>query len=74
MNYRNYIKANPDIMLGKPHISGTRITVEIIIKKLAEGTEINELLKAYPQLKKDDILAALSYSADVLSKEEMIAS
>ena len=65
MNYKTRITVNPDIMLGKPVIKGTRITVELILRKLSEGMKENELLEAYPGLKQEDILAALSYSADV---------
>lgn len=74
MNYRDRIYVDPKIMLGKPVIKGTRLSVELILKKLSEGISEIELLKAYPQLKKEDILAALSYSADVISKEELIVS
>lgn len=74
MDYRDNITADPQIMLGRPVIKGTRVTVELILKKLSEGMTADELLKAYPHLKKDDILAALSYSAEVISKEEIIAS
>lgn len=73
-SYRDRITATPDIMLGKPIIKGTRITVELILKKLSEDMSFEELLKAYPHLTKDDILAALSYSADVVSQEELIVS
>jgi uncharacterized protein (DUF433 family) len=76
MNIRSYkerIAVDPEIMLGKPVIKGTRITVELILKKLAEGMTFEELLEAYPHLGKDDILAALSYSADVIAQEELIA-
>ncbi|MBI4848950.1 MAG: DUF433 domain-containing protein [Nitrospirae bacterium] len=73
-SYKEKITANPDIMLGKPVIKGTRITVELILRKLSEGVSIEELLTSYPHLTKDDILAALSYSADVISQEELIAS
>ena len=68
------ITCHPDVMLGKPVIKGTRITVELILKKLSEGMSIPELITAYPQLKQDDILAAISYSAEVISREEMIVS
>ncbi|MBI5182318.1 MAG: DUF433 domain-containing protein [Nitrospirae bacterium] len=74
MAYKEKIVVDPDIMLGKPIIKGTRITVEIILRKLSEGMTINELLEAYPHLTKEDILAALSYSADVILKEELIAT
>ncbi len=73
-HYRERIITDPDVMLGKPIIKGTRITVELILKKLSEGSTVEELLKAYPHLTKEDILAALSYSADVISQEELIAS
>ena len=72
MNYKTRITVNPDIMLGKPIIKGTRITVELILRKLSEGMKENEILEAYPGLKQEDILAALSYSADVISREELI--
>lgn len=74
MDYKERITTDPNIMLGKPIIKGTRITVELILRKLSEGMTIDELLKAYPHLTKDDILAALSYSADVISQEELIAT
>ena len=72
MNYKERIGLNPDIMLGKPTIKGTRITVELVLRKLSEGATKEELLEAYPDLQRADIHAALSYSADVISKEEMI--
>jgi len=72
MNYSNRIVSNPEIMLGKPIIKGTRITVELILRKIAEGMNIDELLKGYPQLKRTDVLAALSYSADVIAEDELV--
>jgi len=74
MNYKNHITASPDIMMGKPVIKGTRITVELILKKLSEGMKNDELLKAYPNISEEDILAVLAYSADVISKEEILVS
>ncbi|MEW5705284.1 MAG: DUF433 domain-containing protein [Actinomycetota bacterium] len=68
------VTADPDIMLGKPIIKGTRITVELILRKLSEGMSVEELLEAYPSLTREDVLAALSYSADVISEETIIAS
>jgi len=73
MTYTDRIVSDQKIMLGKPVIKGTRITVELILKKLSEGMTIEELLEAYPHLTKEDILAVLSYSADVVSREEIIA-
>ena len=72
MDYRERIGTDPQIMLGKPTIKGTRITLELILRKLSEGANEEDILKAYPHLQKANILAALSYSADVVSREEMI--
>ena len=74
MDYRERITTDPNIVLGKPVIKGSRITVELILRKLSEGMTIDELLEAYPHVTKDDILAALSYSAEVISQEELIAT
>ena len=74
MNYKDNITISPDVMLGKPVIKGTRITVELIIKKLSEGMDINELLNEYSFLTRDDILASLAYSVDVISMEEILVS
>jgi uncharacterized protein (DUF433 family) len=73
MIYTKHVVSDPNIMLGKPIIKGTRITVEIILRKMSEGMTTDELLSSYPHLTKEDILAAISYSADVISKEELIA-
>jgi uncharacterized protein (DUF433 family) len=64
------IEINPKIMLGKPVIHGTRITVELILRKLGEGATEAELLDAYPRLTVDDIRAAMTYAADALAQEE----
>jgi uncharacterized protein (DUF433 family) len=52
-------------MMGKPVIRGTRITVELILKKLSEGASDSELLEAYPKLTRKDIQAAIRYAADI---------
>ena len=63
---------NPAIMLGKPVIKGTRITVEAILRKLSEGVSVEQLLTSYPHLSKEDIFAALTYASDLIANEEMI--
>ncbi len=72
MEYKDRIISNPDIMLGKPSIKGTRITVELVLRKIGEGMTFEEVLIAYPAITKEDILASISYSADVIGKEELI--
>jgi uncharacterized protein (DUF433 family) len=66
------IEINPKVMLGKPVIRGTRIPVELILRKLGEGATERELLDAYPNLKPEDIRAAMSYAADALAHEENV--
>jgi len=63
------IEINPDVMLGKPVIKGTRVPVELIVRKLGEGASIEDLLDRYPNLKKEDIQAALTYAANTLANE-----
>lgn len=72
MNTGERIEINPKIMLGKPVIRGTRITVELILRKLAEGADLQMLLEAYPHLTDQDIRAAIEYAADALAHEETV--
>ena len=57
---RERIEINPQVMLGKPVIRGTRIMVELILRKLSEGATETDLLKAYPKLTRQDIRATLA--------------
>ena len=67
--YHDRINIDPDIMLGKPIIRGTRIPVELIVRKIGEGMLPEDLLDAYPNIIKEDIRAALIYAADNLANE-----
>jgi uncharacterized protein (DUF433 family) len=62
-DYRAYFRINPEIRFGKPCVINTRITVSDILMWLASGMTFNEIIEDYPELKRDDILAALSYAA-----------
>jgi uncharacterized protein (DUF433 family) len=66
------IEINPAIMFGKPVIKGTRITVELILRKLAGGMTVDEILTDHPHLVVDDIYAAAAFAADYLAQEEII--
>ena len=72
MTITDRIEVNPKIMLGKPVIRGSRVTVELILRKLGEGVAEAELLNGYPQLKMEDIQAATAYAADTLAHEETV--
>jgi len=64
MTVTDRIEINPKVMMGKPVIRGTRITVELILRKLAEGASEEDLLDAYPRLTREDIKAAIGYAAN----------
>jgi uncharacterized protein (DUF433 family) len=64
----DYIEINPKIMVGKPVIKGTRITVENIISMLGQGLSIEDILNEYKGLKKEEILACLNYAENILQK------
>ncbi len=66
------IELNPAVMHGKPVIRGTRITVEILLRKLGEGATVADLLDAYPRLTALDVQAALSYAADTIAHEVIV--
>jgi len=68
-SYHDRIHINPAVMLGKPVIKGTRIPVELIVRKIGEGALIEDLVDAYPNITKEDILAAVLYAADNLANE-----
>jgi uncharacterized protein (DUF433 family) len=72
MSLAERIEINPAIMLGKPVIRGTRIPVELIIRKLSEGATEADLLDAYPRLTREDIRAALAYAAESLAHETIL--
>lgn len=65
------IVVNPKIMGGKPVVKGTRMTVEHLLKLLAQGLTIDDILKDYPHLSRDDVSAVLLYAAKVAGEEEV---
>ena len=65
------IETNPAVMQGKPVVRSTRIPVELLLRKLAEGATWDQLLDAYPRLTADDIRACLAYAADAIAHEEI---
>ena len=65
------IEIRPEIMMGKPVIAGTRITVELILEKLAAGETIEQIVAAHPRLNRDHILAALDFAACALKGDHV---
>lgn len=72
MTLTDRIEIDPEVMLGKPVIRGTRIPVELILRKLSEGASEADLMDAYPRLAREDIQAAMRYAADTLAHEEVV--
>jgi len=65
----NLIEINPKIMVGKPVIRGTRITVELMLEKLAAGESVEDILRSYPHLTREQVLACLDYARRSLSTD-----
>ena len=63
------ITTDPNVLLGKPVVAGTRITVEHILERLGAGETVDELLKEHPRLTREGIQAALNYAAGVLRSD-----
>jgi len=72
MTITDRIEINPKVMMGKPVIRGTRVPVELILRKLSEGATEDDLLEAYPRLTRTDIQAAIGYAADTVAHEETV--
>jgi uncharacterized protein (DUF433 family) len=63
---QSLIKSDPAVMMGKPVIAGTRITVELILEKLAAEESVEQILSAHPRLTKEAVLAAIDFAAQAL--------
>lgn len=68
------IVIDPDILNGKPSIRGTRISVQTIMEFLGSGDSIEELLESYPSLKREDILACMKFTADLMGHQFVVES
>jgi uncharacterized protein (DUF433 family) len=68
-----HIEINPSVMQVRPVVRNTRIPVELLLRKSAEGATVEELLDADPRLTKDDIQACLAYAADTIAHESIFS-
>ncbi len=71
MNWQDRIEINPNILVGKPVIKGTRLAVDFIIELMAQGWPDGEILRNYPGISEDDIRACLAYAGGVLKSERV---
>lgn len=65
------IVLNPDILAGKPIIRGTRISVGLVLEQLGQGWSIDEVLRGYPHLERDDVLACIQYARRLVESEQV---
>lgn len=72
MEWRDRITTDPAILVGKPVIKGTRISVELIVGWLANGWTFEQVLESYPHIAREDILAALAFAAERLREDDYI--
>ena len=72
MRWQDHIEENPEVMLGKPVIKGTRLTVEHLLEQLGDGWQVEQIVESYPQLTIEDVQAAVKYAAHVLALDSDI--
>lgn len=73
MNWRDYIVTDPEVLAGKPALKGTRLSVELILDRLADGWTTSDLIQAYPRLTPEALQAVFAFAAEVLKDEDYIA-
>jgi uncharacterized protein (DUF433 family) len=73
MDWRDHIEVNPDVLVGKPVLKGTRISVELLLDRLADGWSIDDILQAYPHIRREQVLAALNFVSEVFKEDRFIA-
>jgi uncharacterized protein (DUF433 family) len=74
MEWRDRITSDPAVLVGKPVVKGTRISVELILGCLANGWTYEQILESYPHITREDILAALAFAAEMMRDEQYIAA
>lgn len=73
MDWRIRVVAHPDVLVGKPVIRGTRISVELVMELLAAGYTTEQILERYDHLTREDIQACLAYAREVIQTERVYA-
>lgn len=72
-DWKDRIVFDPDILVGKPTVRGTRISVELILDRLSDGWTMEDILSSYPTLAREDVLAALSFATELFKEETFVA-
>ncbi len=72
MDWREHIELNPEVLVGKPVLKGTRLSVEFVLDMIASGVSEAEMLANYPRLTRAGILACVAYASDVVRSERVL--
>ena len=70
--WRHFIKSDPTVMMGKPVITGTRVTVELLLEKLAAGETVEQIIDEHPRLTKAGVYAALAFASEALRADVVL--
>jgi uncharacterized protein (DUF433 family) len=73
MNWREYIVVDPAVLVGKPAIKGTRISVELLLDRFADGWSYDDVLAAYPHLTREQVQAAVTFASELFKEEKYVA-
>lgn len=73
MNWKDHVVVDPMVLVGKPVIRGTRISVELLMDRLADGWSMEQILESYPRVTREDVLAAIAFVTEVFREEDYIA-
>ena len=73
MNWREYIVVDPAVLVGKPVIKGTRISVELLLDRFADGWSYDDVLGAYPHLTREQVQAAVAFASELFKEEKYVA-
>lgn len=73
MNWKDYITADPEVLVGKPVVRGTRVSVELILDRLADGWSHEDLLRAYPRLTPEALHAVFAFASEMMRDEQYVA-
>ena len=73
MNWRDYIVSDQEILVGKPVVKGTRLSVDLVLDRLADGWTAEDLFQSYPRLTPEALQAVFAFAAEVLKDEDYVA-
>ena len=73
MDWKEHITVNPDILVGKPIIKGTRVSVELLLDRFADGWSCDDILQAYPHITREQVQAAVTFASELFKEDRFVA-